>query len=105
MFSIRWASTVTPKDQLATDEDLQNRNQFSLFLGTLSELCTEQDIINAFSPYGTLLNVRIKKNKTEKRGSSYGFVEFADADSAVYAMNSMDGKLLCGQVLRSANFI
>lgn len=73
---------------------------FCLFLGDLSLFCTEEMVSQAFSVFGEILEVRIKRNKTTKRNLSYGFVEFADATSALNAMNTMNGTLLCGRALR-----
>lgn len=73
---------------------------YCLFLGDLSLFCNEDDISATFSQFGQLADVRIKRNKTTKRNLSYGFVEYLAMDSAVTAMNEMNGKVFCGRALR-----
>lgn len=73
---------------------------FALFLGDLSLFCNEEDISNTFSMFGQLCDVRIKRNKATKRNLSYGFVEYTTLDSAISAMNEMNGKVFCGRALR-----
>lgn len=73
---------------------------YCLFLGDLSLFCNEDDISATFSQFGQLADVRIKRNKTTKRNLSYGFVEYVSMDSAVMAMNEMNGKVFCGRALR-----
>jgi RNA recognition motif-containing protein len=77
-----------------------NHNNFCLFLGDLSLFCTEKDILAAFSPYGRVTNVRIKRSNENKKHLLYGFVEFASAAEAVQAMQSMNGSLFLGRTLR-----
>lgn len=78
----------------------QQPQSFCLFLGDISLFCSETDLANAFRVFGELVDVRIKKNKTTKRNLSYGFVEYTTYQSAVAAINEMNGKLFCGRVLK-----
>lgn len=54
----------------------------------------------AFQPFGSLVEVRIKRSKENKKNLSYGFVEFASPIDAIKAMQDMDGQLLCGRALK-----
>lgn len=62
--------------------------------------CDEADLEQAFSPYGIILEIRVKRSKETAKTLSYGFLEFASASSAVNAMNDMDGVVLKGRPLR-----
>lgn len=73
---------------------------FGLFLGDLSLFCNEEDLRVAFQPFGSLVEVRIKRSKENKKNLSYGFVEFLSPIDAIRAMQAMDGKLLCGRALK-----
>lgn len=73
---------------------------FCLFLGDISLFCTEEDLTNAFAVFGDLVDVRIKKNKATKKNLSYGFVEYASEASAMAAIQNMNGKLVCGRILK-----
>lgn len=78
-------------------------SKFGLFLGDLSMLCTEADLEDAFSPFGTIVEIRIKRSKETSKTLSYGFLEFSAAAAAVKAMNDMDGVVLKGRRLRYEN--
>ncbi|RYY86585.1 RNA-binding protein [archaeon] len=73
---------------------------FCLFLGDLSLFCTEKDILEAFSAYGHVTNVRIKRSSENKKHLLYGFVEYPSAAEAVQAMQAMNGSLFLGRTLR-----
>jgi RNA recognition motif-containing protein len=75
-------------------------SRFALFLGDLSMHCSEADLEEAFAPYGTIVEIRVKRSKETAKTLSYGFLEFASASSAVNAMNDMDGVVLKGRPLR-----
>ena len=72
----------------------------SLFIGNLAIFCTERDIEEAFSPFGIILSISIKCDEETNKNLSYGFIKFASEISAVEAMNSLNGQLLCGRPLR-----
>lgn len=73
---------------------------FGLFLGDLSLFCNEEDLRQAFEPFGTLVEVRIKRSKENKKNLSYGFVEYSSPVDAIKAMQVMDGQILCGRALK-----
>eukprot|EP00981_Chlorochromonas_danica_P011646 scaffold4174_cov182-Ochromonas_danica.AAC.6 len=73
---------------------------FCLFLGDLSLFCTEKDIVSAFSAFGNVINVRIKRSNESKKHLLYGFVEYESASEAVQAMKSMNGTLFLGRTLK-----
>ena len=74
--------------------------QYTLFVGDLSIFCTENDIREAFGVYGELLEVKIIRCEETKKNLSYGFVKFAETDSALRAIDELNGTVLCGRPLR-----
>eukprot|EP01031_Cornospumella_fuschlensis_P026199 gene26199-31638_t len=75
-------------------------NKNTLFLGDLSTFCSERDIHQVFSPYGEILEIKIMRSEETYRNLSYGFIKFANANSAKKALNGLNGVLFCGRHLR-----
>ncbi|RYG96887.1 RNA-binding protein [archaeon] len=75
-------------------------NKNTLFLGDLSTFCSEREIHQAFSPYGEILEIKIMRSEETYRNLSYGFIKFANANSAKKALNGLNGVLFCGRHLR-----
>eukprot|EP00981_Chlorochromonas_danica_P015471 scaffold12312_cov248-Ochromonas_danica.AAC.8 len=73
---------------------------FCLFLGDLSLFCAEKDILSAFSVFGRVTNVRIKRSSENKKHLLYGFVEYSSAAEAIRAMQAMNGAMFLGRILR-----
>ena len=72
----------------------------TLFLGDLSTFCTEQDIHEAFSVYGEILEIKIMRSEVTLRNLSYGFIKFFHPAAAKRALQALDGILFCGRHLR-----
>jgi RNA recognition motif-containing protein len=72
----------------------------TLFVGDLSIFCTENDLIEAFTPFGTVVEVKIMRCEETNKNLCYGFVKFANAASSIQAMQEMNGRLLSGRPLR-----
>ena len=60
----------------------------------------EGDLLLAFQPFGTVVDVKVMRCEETQKNLSYGFVKFADAESAAAAMEALNGKLLCGRPMR-----
>ncbi len=72
----------------------------TLFVGNLSVFCTEQDILQIFSPYGQILEIRMAKSEDSNKHLSYGFVKFSNVASAQLAMHDLKDVVLCGRPLK-----
>ncbi|HTW85597.1 MAG TPA: RNA-binding protein [Candidatus Sulfotelmatobacter sp.] len=61
----------------------------SLFVGNLNYSVKEDDLVELFRPYGTVVRVRIPTDHQTHRPRGFGFVEMdgADADRAVRELN------------------
>jgi len=71
-----------------------------LFVGGLSWNTTEDGLRNAFSRFGELLEVKVIKDRETNRSRGFGFVTFANEDSANSAMAEMNGKDLEGRTIK-----
>lgn len=72
----------------------------TLFVGNLSVFCSENDLENVFSRYGTILEIRMAKSEDKTKHLSYGFVKFANVASAQIAMHDLNNSIICGRPLR-----
>lgn len=81
----------------AADLLLQNA---TVFVGDLSVFCTEQDLQNLFEPFGLTKDIRIIRENKSNQPLSYGFVEYLERESALNAMNTLNGELFKGRCLR-----
>ncbi|CAH8390087.1 unnamed protein product [Eruca vesicaria subsp. sativa] len=71
----------------------------SVYVGGLPYDVTEEALLRVFSPYGTVLDIKIV-NDQSVRGKCYGFVTFSSRRSADDAIQDMDGKSIGGRVVR-----
>lgn len=69
----------------------------TLYLGNLQWGLTEDEIKEMFSPYGTIHDVQIIRDKETHRSKGYGFITMDNAD---LAMNELNGKALKNRELR-----
>ena len=71
-----------------------------LYIGNLSFDVTEEELENNFSKFGEIVSVTIIKDSVSGRSKGFGFVEFAEENSAKAAKEGMDGKELAGRTLK-----
>ncbi|KAL6839988.1 hypothetical protein ACP4OV_029798 [Aristida adscensionis] len=71
-----------------------------LFVAGLSWSVDERSLVDAFSSFGTVTEVRIMYDKNSGRSRGFGFVHFSNDDEAKCAKNAMDGKVMLGRPLR-----
>ncbi|MDJ0841239.1 MAG: RNA-binding protein [Acidobacteriota bacterium] len=70
-----------------------------LFVGNLSWNTAEEDLRDAFSRFGQIDECRIITDRDTGRSRGFGFITYADPDSAQAAMNEMNGSELDGRSL------
>ena len=75
-------------------------SQNKLYVGNLSFNSTEDDIIGAFSSYGTVTSVNLIIDWETGRPRGFGFVEMSSDAEAQSAMQAMDGQDLDGRNLK-----
>ena len=71
----------------------------NIYIGNLSYNVTEEDIRNAFEPFGQVISVTIVKDKYSGQPRGFGFVEMPDQAEAQAAMKNLNGKELLGRQL------
>lgn len=71
-----------------------------LFVAGLSWSVEERSLLDAFSNFGEVTEVRIMYDKNSGRSRGFGFVYFAKDDDAKSAKDAMDGKALLGRPMR-----
>ena len=69
-----------------------------MFVGNLSFQTTENDVRNAFEPFGAVESVAIISDRDTGRSKGFGFVEMGEED-ADKAMAQLNGSQLDGRAL------
>jgi peptidyl-prolyl isomerase E (cyclophilin E) len=72
----------------------------TLFVGGLSESVGIAQLTAAFIPFGDLIDVQIPTDQKSKAHRGFGFVEFAERDDALAALDNMHGAELFGRSLK-----
>jgi RNA recognition motif-containing protein len=76
---------------------LQNKKK--LYVGNLSYDTTLDALKAAFAAFGEIVDAIIITDRNTGRSKGFGFVEFADEESAQKALEGMNGKDLDGRNL------
>ena len=71
-----------------------------IYVGNLNYATTDEGLTNCFSQFGEVLSSIVIKDRATGQSKGFGFVEFAEAQSADAAIEGMNGKELDGRRLR-----
>lgn len=71
----------------------------NIFVGNLSFRVTEDDLRNAFEPFGTVDRVSILTDRDTGRSRGFGFVEMPDDQQGEDAIAALNGAELDGRAL------
>ncbi|MEQ1504928.1 MAG: RNA-binding protein, partial [Myxococcota bacterium] len=71
-----------------------------LFVGGLSWNTTDEGLLDAFSEFGEVTDAKVITDRDTGRSRGFGFVTFAQEDSARAAIEKMDGTDLDGRTIR-----
>ena len=77
------------------------KKSYPVWVGSLNEEITEQDLFDAFKCYGPICNVRITKTKQGK-SRGFGFVNFYSKEVAEVAASDMDDTEICGSTINAS---
>ncbi len=69
----------------------------NIYVGNLSYKATEEDIRQAFEPFGQVSSTTIIKDKYSGQPRGFGFVEMPERAEAQAAIENLNGKDLLGQ--------
>jgi RNA recognition motif-containing protein len=72
----------------------------NIYVGNLSFETTDEDLQQAFAPFGQVQSASVIKDKFSGDSRGFGFVEMPNQDEALAAISGMDGKELQGRALR-----
>lgn len=77
-------------------QEADKEGHFNVFVGNLSFRATEEDLYRAFSGYGAVLRCQVPADQSgASRG--YGFVEMRTRESALKAIESLQGTSIMGR--------
>ena len=71
----------------------------SIYVSNLAASTTEEMLTTKFGEFGTVLSVKLGRDRENGRAKSYGFVEMKTADEARVAARSLNATRLDGRVL------
>ncbi|MFA7253178.1 MAG: RNA-binding protein [Patescibacteria group bacterium] len=71
-----------------------------LFIGGLAWAATDEDLQEAFSPFGEVVSASVVKYPDTGRSKGFAFVEFATVEEATKAKEEMDGKEIQGRAIK-----
>ena len=71
----------------------------NIFVGNLSYDMNEQQLREAFAPYGTVDEARVIMDRDSGRSKGFGFVDMSDDTEARAAIEGLNGKDLEGRTL------
>jgi RNA recognition motif-containing protein len=70
-----------------------------IYVGNLSYSTTEDDVRQAFEPFGSVRSVSILSDRETGRSRGFGFVEMDSDEEADAAITAMNGKDIDGRTL------
>jgi RNA recognition motif-containing protein len=72
----------------------------NIYVGNLSNEVTEEDLREAFEPFGQITSIKIITDKFSGMSRGFGFVEMPTNDEGRAALSGLNGKELKGQMLK-----
>jgi RNA recognition motif-containing protein len=72
----------------------------SVYVGNLSYQVTQEDLVEAFSEYGKVVNVQLPKDRETGRVRGFAFVEMSSDDEEAAAIDALDGAEWLGRDLK-----
>lgn len=72
----------------------------TLFIGNMSYDMTDRDLNNLFSKIENVIDVRVAIDRRSGQPRGFAHAEFTDVESAVKAKELLQGKEVCGRLLR-----
>ena len=72
----------------------------NIYVGNLSYTTTDDQLRQAFEPYGTVSAARVVFDRVENRSRGFGFVEMPNASEAKAAIEAMNGADMQGRALK-----
>lgn len=61
-----------------------------IYVGNLSAMASEHDLLEKFEQYGRVTSVNIMKDEVSSRGLGFGFVEMSETSAALRAIAAVN---------------
>ncbi len=71
-----------------------------LFIGGLAWAATDEDLKEAFAPFGNVVSASVVKYPDTGRSKGFAFVEYETVEEATKAKEEMDGKDIAGRPIK-----
>lgn len=71
-----------------------------LYIGNLAFSVTDDELMQAFTSFGTVVSARVVMDRMTGRSKGFGFVEIEDDAMADEAVNKMNGQTIGGRPVR-----
>ncbi len=71
----------------------------NIYVGNVSPNVTEQELKDLFSQYGAVTSVKLIKDRDTGEARGFGFVEMAERDGALAAIQALHSQAFKGQAL------
>lgn len=71
-----------------------------IFVGNLNYKVTDEDLAEAFEPYGEVSSASVVMDRNTNRSKGIGFVEMPNDDEAQAAIEGLDGTDLQGRSMK-----
>lgn len=71
-----------------------------LYVGNLAFSVTDDELMQAFTSFGTIASARVVMDRMTGRSKGFGFVEVEDDAQADEAINKMNGQTIAGRPVR-----
>ena len=71
-----------------------------LYVGNIPFKMVEKELVELFTPVGNVIAVFIVKDKENGRSKGYGFVEMENPELAKKAIESLNGQIIGGRILK-----
>lgn len=71
-----------------------------LYVGNLAFSVTDDELMQAFTSFGTVASARVVMDRMTGRSKGFGFVEIEDDSMADEAVNKMNGQTIGGRPVR-----
>lgn len=82
------------------DEQTPSEPNNKLFIGGLAWAATDEDLKEAFSPFGEIVSASVVRYPDTGRSKGFGFVEYTSVEEAEKAKSEMDGKEIAGREIK-----
>jgi RNA recognition motif-containing protein len=91
---------MAPAIPMAPANEPANLTGYCLFVYNIDAAYDERILWQLFAPFGPVLSAQIVRDFNSKKPKGYGFVTVASYESAVVAINALNGFVLGDKVLQ-----